>query len=113
VVPSARADGEAIAGPGATGLANPVGIMPIGPGPIGPFAIGTPPIGPPPIGPPPIGAAIGPPPYTGVGAIAGGTPAASALPQLRQNFIPGGFSPRHAPHTMIAGNPGDCIGVCA
>jgi hypothetical protein len=46
-----------------------------------------------------------------VGAIgAGRGPAAvagaSALPQLRQNFIPGGFSPRQTPQTIAAGNPG-------
>ena len=34
----------------------------------------------------------------------------SALPQLRQNFIPGGFSPRHTP--QMAGNPGGGVGVC-
>ena len=39
-----------------------------------------------------------------------GTPPASALPQLRQNFIPGGFSPRHTPHTV--GNPAGAAGVC-
>ena len=36
---------------------------------------------------------------------------ASALPQLRQNFIPGGFSPRHA--RQIVGNPGPAPGVCS
>jgi hypothetical protein len=33
----------------------------------------------------------------------------SAPPQLRQNFIPGGFSPRHEP--QIVGNPGAEGGV--
>jgi hypothetical protein len=37
--------------------------------------------------------------------------APSAVPQLLQNFIPGGFSPRHAP--QIVGNPADGPGVCA
>jgi hypothetical protein len=42
----------------------------------------------------------------------GGPPVvASALPQLRQNFMPGGFSPRQTPHTL--GNPGAAEGVCA
>jgi hypothetical protein len=36
----------------------------------------------------------------------------SALPQLRQNFMPGGFSPRHAAHTDMPGNPGGDAGVC-
>lgn len=35
----------------------------------------------------------------------------SAPPQLRQNFIPGGFSPRHA--GQIVGNPGPEPGVWA
>ena len=64
-----------------------------------------------------IGAAITGPPgawITGAGgAYAGalGAVAASAAPQLRQNFIPGGFSPRQAEH--ITGNPGAGPGVCA
>src|SRR5688572_1560948 len=33
----------------------------------------------------------------------------SAVPQLRQNFIPGGFSPRHTTQTTLLGNP-DCAG---
>ncbi len=41
---------------------------------------------------------------------ADGTPPASAEPQLLQNFIPGGFSPRHTPHTV--GNPAAGAGVC-
>jgi hypothetical protein len=45
----------------------------------------------------------------GTGIADGGAPA-SALPQLRQNFMPAGFSPRHTPHTV--GNPGPCAGVC-
>jgi hypothetical protein len=36
---------------------------------------------------------------------------ASALPQLRQNFIPGGFSPRQV--VQITGNPAPAPGVCA
>jgi hypothetical protein len=48
------------------------------------------------IGPP--GAAPGMPPP---GKVLGG--AASAAPQLRQNFIPGGFWPWHTP--QITGNP--------
>ena len=35
----------------------------------------------------------------------------SVAPQLRQNFIPGGFSPRHAP--QITDNPAAGPGVCA
>jgi hypothetical protein len=58
------------------------------------------------------GAAIGGPiigaPPIGGGAL--GAAAASPLPQLRQNFMPGGFSPRHVP--QITGNPGDDGGVC-
>lgn len=48
-----------------------------------------------------------------LGAYAGapGAVAASAVPQLRQNFMPGGFSPRQA--AQIAGNPGPGPGVCA
>jgi hypothetical protein len=74
----------------------------------------------PPIGPgigiwPGIGIGVGP----GRGAI--GAPNAgsaapvgvNALPQLRQNFIPGGFSPRHMPQTMTLGNPACGGGVCA
>jgi hypothetical protein len=45
----------------------------------------------------------------GMGTAEGGAPA-SALPQLRQNFIPGGFSPRQTPHTV--GNPAGAAGVC-
>jgi len=44
----------------------------------------------------------------GTGMADGGAPA-SALPQLRQNFMPGGFSPRHTPHTL--GNPAAGAGV--
>ena len=61
------------------------------------------------------GLAIGPPggiPIGGATSGGGGPPvAASALPQLRQNFMPGGFSPRQTPHTL--GNPGAPEGVCA
>src|SRR5262245_11962286 len=49
------------------------------------------------------GAIIGAPTATG--------PAASDTPQLRQNFMPGGFSPRHA--LQIVGNPPLAAGVCA
>jgi hypothetical protein len=70
-------------------------------------------------GAPNAGAPIG-----GGDIIGGGTPGAprpgapitgiaddavSALPQLRQNFMPGGFSPRHTP--QIVGNPGGGAGV--
>jgi len=64
---------------------------------------------------PPIGLDIG----TGPGRpepMNAGDPAlicASALPQLRQNFMPGGFSPRHTPHTEMLGNPCAGGGVCA
>lgn len=37
---------------------------------------------------------------------------ASALPQLRQNLIPGGFSPWHTPHTETPGNLCHAGGVC-
>ena len=59
------------------------------------------------------GLAIGPGGMPIGGATSGGGAAveASALPQLRQNFIPGGFSPRQTPHTL--GNPGAAEGVCA
>jgi len=98
---------------GSGSIASP-GMPPTGPypGPAG-GAEGNPPIGPdgmPGIGPPSaaIAAGIGPG-GPGIGAaIAGRPPAAagaSALPQLRQNFIPGGFSPRQVPHTTMAGNP--------
>jgi hypothetical protein len=39
-------------------------------------------------------------------------PAARALPQLRQNFIPGGLSPRHTLHVLDVGNPWGAAGVC-
>lgn len=61
------------------------------------------------------GAIIGAPYIGGPGgaAIAGalGAVAVSPDPQLRQNFIPGGFSPRHTAH--IVGNPPLTAGVCA
>ena len=63
------------------------------------------------------GLAIGPPGGIPIGiggaTSGGGAPPvdASALPQLRQNFMPGGFSPRQTPHTL--GNPGAPEGVCA
>jgi len=36
----------------------------------------------------------------------------SALPQLRQNFMPGGFSPRHTLQVLDVGNPWGRAGVC-
>jgi hypothetical protein len=39
-----------------------------------------------------------------------GVVACNAPPQLRQNFIPAGFSPRH--EGQITGNPAACAGVC-
>ena len=97
---------------------------PNGPGeypPIGPPIDGpaiAPPIDGPPIGlpidGPPIGAGnivgpcpIDPAPYAGITGLL----VASALPQLRQNFMPGGFSPRHT--GQMLGNPGAGGGVCA
>jgi hypothetical protein len=82
---------------------------------------GKPPIGPdgiPGIGPPmaAIAADIGPggPDITTGAAIGPGRAPAgdpgpdrgSALPQLRQNFIPAGFSPRHTAQIEAPGNPG-------
>jgi len=55
----------------------------------------------------PAGGIIGPPGEVPPGSVPGC--AASAAPQLRQNFIPGGFSPRHTP--QITGNPGAAAGV--
>ena len=49
-----------------------------------------------------------------IGAPIAGDPGvvcASAAPHCRQNFIPGGFSPRHTP--QIVGNPRPGAGVCA
>jgi hypothetical protein len=102
--------GIGIGGPGigiAPGIGGPdIGIAPgiggpgIGPGGIGPMLGGAI------IGAPPIGAIIGAP--NGDGA-AGGM-LASPLPQLRQNFMPGGFSPRH--EGQIVGNPEAEGGVC-
>jgi hypothetical protein len=63
------------------------------------------------------GVANGPAGGATIGAPSGGANAGepgvvcSAAPQLRQNFIPGGFSPRHDPQ-MIAGNPPLGAGVC-
>jgi hypothetical protein len=69
----------------------------------------------PPGGIPGGGAIIGAPTPGGPegGAKAGdpGVVAASDAPQLRQNFIPGGFSPRQLP--QITGNPAPPPGVCA
>ncbi len=47
----------------------------------------------------------------GANAGAPGVVPASAAPQLRQNFIPGGFSPRQV--VQITGNPAPAPGVCA
>jgi hypothetical protein len=56
----------------------------------------------------PPGAIIGAP----VAGACAGEPGevCSVAPQLRQNFIPAGFSPRHAP--QMAGNPPAGAGVC-
>jgi len=35
------------------------------------------------------------------------------VPQLRQNFMPDGFSPRHNVHTTMPGNPDGAGGVWA
>jgi hypothetical protein len=93
-----RAPGPGIVGGmapgGGTGVANgPGGGMP-GPGPKAPIA-GT------------GGDAIGPDGASGTF----GELAASALPQLRQNFMPGGLSPRHTWH-VFEGNPCGRAGVC-
>jgi hypothetical protein len=99
-----------------------VGSPPIGPngGTPPPGVDGNPPIGPdgiPDIGPPSWaarGAGVGPgraigPAYAGADAADG----VNALPQLRQYFMPGGFSPRHSAQTEIPGNPDGTAGVCA
>jgi hypothetical protein len=67
--------------------------------------IGAPPIAP--SAPPEGGAIIGAPPPVGIAFAV----CPSALPHARQNFIPGGFSPRHTP--QITGNPGGCARVWA
>jgi hypothetical protein len=124
IIPSATGAGDTASG--ASGLI--LGVPPIGPDggippesgdgnpPIGPD--GMPGIGPPSAGPPPSGPGIGigigiepgrGPPNAGDPVLAGW----SGLPQLRQNFIPGGFSPRHTPHTEMPGNPCAGGGVCA
>ena len=46
------------------------------------------------------------------GATMPGDDVLSALPQLRQNFIPGGFSPRQTLQTLGVGNPWGRAGVC-
>jgi hypothetical protein len=61
-------------------------------------------------GPPGGGAIIGAP-TAGANDGAPGVVCASAAPQLRQNFIPGGFSPRH--EGQITGNPPAAAGVGA
>jgi len=106
-------------GPGIGAPIGPGGGMPIGPGggmPIGPGggmcgeAIGP---GGGMCGAAPIagGDAIGP---DGASIVAGtlGCDAPSALPQLRQNFMPGGFSPRHTLQILGVGNPWPRAGVC-
>jgi hypothetical protein len=97
------AGGPTIGGPkpGAIpGGGIPIGGIPIGGGPGGAIAPGGIPIG-------GGGPAIGP-----GGAIGGFWIAcASELPQLRQNFMPGGLSPRQTGH--VVGNPGGGAGVGA
>jgi len=92
--PSGIGNGPATSGPD-DGITAPID----GPGP---------PIGPPIDGPPfdiapwgiaPCGVGIGP----GGMPDGGGVIAPRALPQLRQNFMPGGFSPRQTEHVL--GNP--------
>jgi hypothetical protein len=59
-----------------------------------------------------IGVPIDGPPIPGPGGAMGdGLGWASALPQLRQNFMPGGLSPWQTEHG--AGNPGGGAGVGA
>jgi hypothetical protein len=74
--------------------------------------IGGPGIAPPAIGPGGMcgmpyagcgGEAIGPGGGSIVAAIAGVDAFCRALPQLRQNFMPGGFSPRHTLQTLGGG----------
>jgi hypothetical protein len=65
---------------------------------------------------PPIGPGIPTDPGRPVGPKDAGDPTPgceSALPQLRQNFMPAGFSPRHVPHSKMPGNPCAAGGVCA
>jgi hypothetical protein len=95
------AAGGSGAGPGAIGI----GIGGIGIGPDG-IGIGIAPGG---IGIGPDG--IGAPPSDPMPPIAPICADASAVPQLRQNFIPGGFSPRH--DGQITGNPPLATGVFA
>ena len=65
------------------------------------------------IGPPGGGAIIGAP-TAGANDGEPGVVWPSVAPQLRQNFIPGGFSPRHEPQITIApGNPAPGAGVDA
>lgn len=64
-------------------------------------------IGAPPCGGMPAGGTIGPAGAPPPGSVAG--LAASAAPHARQNFIPGGFSPRQTP--QITGNPAAAGGV--
>ena len=46
-----------------------------------------------------------------IGAPTAGVGGWSAVPQFRQNFMPGGFSPLH--DVQIVGNPAAAPGVCA
>jgi hypothetical protein len=105
------------------GTVGSAGLLPIpGMPPSGPYA-GTAPGGGvgDPIGPEgipdsaaPSGLGVGPGRGRPIGVPNAGAPGlvtGSALPQLRQNFMPSGFSPRHT--TQMPGNPGAGGGVCA
>jgi hypothetical protein len=125
IIPSATGAGGIDASMAGSGGSEPIpGMPPTGPNsgtaeagggenpPIGPG--GMPGIGPPSIGPPAMGLGSGP--GRPIGPPDAGDPApvdASELPQLRQNFMPGGFSPWHTPHTEMPGNPCAEGGVCA
>ena len=58
------------------------------------------------------GDAIGPDGASIVAGTLGCEPVASALPQLRQNFMLAGFSPRHTVQVLDVGNPWGRAGVC-
>jgi hypothetical protein len=113
ISPSAIGDGGTVGGIVGSGSPSP-GAPPSGPyagtapsGPDGRFGIGVPTQPPPGIG---VGPDLATPPlWAGIAGALG----ASELPQLRQNFIPGGFSPWHTAHTTILGNPAGGGGVCA
>jgi hypothetical protein len=106
-------DGGIDGGTVGSGASRPMpGTPPIGPYAGSPAGAGKPPIGP--GGTPAIAASGCPGLVTGVPNA--GEPllvCGSALPQLRQNFMPGGFSPRQTTHTGFAGNPCGEDGVCA